>query len=137
MAEKAENHAQLELLLKRRDKYHGLACADRLREACRDVAERQGYKETAAELDAWFGEREHPVSASTLNNALNEKNGNYWRGEWVPYFAARSPEVMAVIRAASDIPMTDGEALHLLIQLGAEEFGPSFKKLLKKLGRST
>ena len=123
---------QLELALKRRDKYHGRICAERLRDACRDVAERQGYKETAAELDDWFGDLGHPVSSSTLNNALNDKNGNHWRGEWVSYFAARSPEVAAIVRDASDVPMTDSEALRLLIQLGSEELGPAFKKLVKK-----
>jgi hypothetical protein len=119
-----------------RDKYHARACAGRLLDACRDVAKLQGYKATAAELDEIFGPDGHHVSESLLYNALNGGDRNYWRGEWVVYFARKSPLVAAIVAEASNAPLSDAQVLQVLAVLGVEEFGPAFKRLLKKIGRT-
>lgn len=130
-----EQPEQLELELPLSDKYHVRMHAERLLDACRDVAERQGYKQTADELDQIFGDLGHPVSASLLSNALNDRERNYWRGEWIPYFARRSPLVASIVAESTKTPLTAEQKLDLLEQMGTEEFGPAFKRLLAKVGR--
>lgn len=126
---------QLELELPLDDKYRARMYSERLLAAIREVAERQGYKQTADELDQIYGELGHPVSASLLANALNDRERNYWRGEWIPYFAKRSPLVASIVAESTKTPLTAEQKLDLLERLGAEEFGPAFKRLLAKVSR--
>lgn len=128
---------QLSLPLSSIDRHHARACAGRLIDACRDVCMLDGYEKIAADLDDIFGADGHPVSPSLLRAALNGAERTYWRGEWVVYFARRSPLVASIVREASAVPRTAEETLALLEQLGVEEYGASFRRMLKKLGRSS
>jgi hypothetical protein len=55
----------------------------------------RGLAAVAAELDKrWGGDAfGRPVSESTLGAALRDAERNYFRLEWVDWFAARSPEI--------------------------------------------
>jgi hypothetical protein len=53
----------------------------------------KGYDAAAAALDKRWGEKGRPVSASLLRAALNDTERNYFRAEWLDWFAARSPDV--------------------------------------------
>lgn len=53
----------------------------------------KGYDACAAALDKRWGELGRPVSASTLRAALNDSERNYFRAEWLDWFAARSQDV--------------------------------------------
>jgi hypothetical protein len=55
----------------------------------------KGYAAVAAALDRrWGGDAfGRPVSESTLGAALRDSERNYFRLEWVDWFAARSPEI--------------------------------------------
>jgi hypothetical protein len=53
----------------------------------------KGYEAAAAALDRRWGEKGRPVSASMLRAALGDTERNYFRAEWLDWFAARSPEV--------------------------------------------
>lgn len=55
----------------------------------------KGYAGCAAALDKrWGGDTfGRPVSESTLGAALRDSERNYFRLEWVDWFAARSPEI--------------------------------------------
>jgi hypothetical protein len=124
---------QIEMSLPTADSYRLRMLAERLVDACRDVAESQGYKATAADLDEIFGRVGHPVSESTLRNALMDRERNYWRGEWVPYFAARSPLVASIVSESTRSPLSAEQTLELLERLGPDECGASFKRLLAKV----
>lgn len=53
----------------------------------------RGYDAAAAALDRRWGDRGRPVSASLLRAALADAERNYFRAEWLDWFAARSPDV--------------------------------------------
>lgn len=134
-SKKVDLPPQLDLALPLDDKYHCRMHAERLLDACREVCVRQGYKQTADEPDQIFGELGRPVSASLLSNAMNDRERNYWRGEWIPYFARRSPLVASIVAESTKTPLSAEQQLELLDRLGEEAFGPAFQRLLAKVGR--
>ncbi len=59
-----------------------------------DVRGAKGYEACAAALDRRWGEPHgRPVSASTLRAALADSERNYFRAEWLDWFACRCKEV--------------------------------------------
>lgn len=74
---------------------HRLLMERKLAAARRLVAERS-VKVVAHELDQIWGPVGHPVSASTLSNALRDHERNYWRSEWDSWFADECDEFREV-----------------------------------------
>lgn len=71
----------------------------------------KGYEACAAALDRRWGERGRPVSASLLRAALNDTERNYFRAEWLDWFAARSPEIADLMARRVKPIKTDAELL--------------------------
>lgn len=69
------------------------ALLEQILTACRAVAKTLTYEHCAAELDAIWGERGRPVSASTLRAAMSGTERNYFRIEWAFWFARQSDAV--------------------------------------------
>lgn len=78
------------------------ATRDELVMACRAVARELGYDACAAALDLVWGPLGRSVSASSLRAALNDAERNYFRFEWVLWFATQSESVRDVLRAIAD-----------------------------------
>jgi hypothetical protein len=53
----------------------------------------KGYDACAAALDKRWGSRGRSVSASTLRAALADSERNYFRAEWLDWFAVRDADV--------------------------------------------
>jgi hypothetical protein len=65
--------------------------------ACRAVARELTYEACAKSLDAIWGERGRPVSASVLRAGLSGTERNYFRVEWAFWFARRSETVAEIL----------------------------------------
>jgi hypothetical protein len=70
---------------------------EQLLAACRAVARELTYDRCAAELDAVWGERGRTVSAAVLRAALTGTERNYFRVEWLFWFAQQSPDVATLV----------------------------------------
>lgn len=72
---------------------------DHLVAACRTVARELTVEYCAKSLDAIWGDRGRPVSASVLRSALNPggANYNYFRVEWAIWFARKSDHVAELL----------------------------------------
>jgi len=57
----------------------------------------KGFDAVAAELDARWGTKGRPVSASTLRSCLYDVERNNFRAEWLFWFAERDAEVAALL----------------------------------------
>ena len=53
----------------------------------------KGYEGCAAQLDRRWGEEGRHVSGSLLTAALRDSERNYFRAEWLDWFASQSQEV--------------------------------------------
>ena len=53
----------------------------------------KGYDAVAAELDARWGVKGRPVSASVLRSCLHDVERNNFRLEWADWFAARDTDI--------------------------------------------
>jgi hypothetical protein len=111
------------------------AYAERQRTAQQVVVASMGYEAVANELDAIFGPAGHGVSASLLRNALNDLNRNYDRGEWIPWFAAKSDTIVQVIDEASGrvSELTPEEELELLRETVRTELGAAGARVVAKV----
>lgn len=92
---KAPEPMQLELGLPQVYK-HRLWMDQKLAAAKKLIAER-GLKTVADELDQIWGPLGHPVSASTLSNAVRDHDRSYWRSEWDSWFCEQSEEFNEVV----------------------------------------
>ena len=57
----------------------------------------KGYDAVAAALDKRWGLKGRPVSASALRSALHDVERNNFRLEWADWFAARCPDIAALM----------------------------------------
>jgi len=71
----------------------------------------KGYEACAAALDRRWGPDGRPVSASTLRAALADSERNYFRAEWLDWFARRDPDVAAIMARQVKPAKTDAERL--------------------------
>ena len=86
---------QLELELP--EVYRHRLFLDRKLAAARKVVAEQSIKVVADALDQIWGPIGHPVSASTLSNALRDHERSYWRSEWDSWFCDESEEFREVV----------------------------------------
>lgn len=86
---------QLELELP--EVYRHRLFLDRKLAAARKVVAEQSIKIVADALDQIWGPIGHPVSASTLSNALRDHERSYWRSEWDSWFCDESEEFREVV----------------------------------------
>ena len=73
---------------------------ERLLTACRAVSHELTAEHCAKELDAIWGDRGRPVSAAVLRAALADSRGNYFRAEWLIWFAQQSEAVADLLLEA-------------------------------------
>lgn len=85
---------QLEMQLP--EVYRHRLLMDRKLAAARILVDIKTLKVVASELDQIWGPLGHPVSASTLGNALRDHERSYWRSEWDSYFCDQSEEFREV-----------------------------------------
>ena len=71
----------------------------------------KGYDAVAAALDARWGAKGRPVSASTLRAALADSERNYFRLEWADWFAARDRDIADLLARRVKPAKTDAERL--------------------------
>lgn len=93
-----------------------LKCFERFIQGARAVCVDRGYGKVANELDGTWSKLGHPVSESVLRATMRE-NGerNYFRMEWVPYFARHSEECAQALlemagRGEPEVPVEDFNA---------------------------
>ena len=86
---------QLELELP--EVYRHRLFLDRKLAAARKVVAERSIKVVADALDQIWGPIGHPVSASTLSNALRDHERSYWRSEWDSWFCDESEEFREVV----------------------------------------
>lgn len=70
-----------------------------------------GYEAVAAALDRRWGPRGRGVSASRLRAALSDSERNYFRAEWLDWFACRSSEVAELMARRVKPVKTDAERI--------------------------
>lgn len=116
--------AQLEMQLP--EKYrHRLLMARKI-EAAQQLVAIKTLKVVANDLDSIWGP-DHPVSASTLGNALRDHERSYWRSEWDSYFCDVSDEfreVCAEMARCGRRARTPEEVLEELKDLVRNELAP-------------
>ncbi len=76
----------LQLELELPEVYRHRLLMDRKLDAARKLCAERTIKAVAHQLDQIWGPLGHPVSASTLGNALGDRERNYWRSEWDSWF---------------------------------------------------
>ena len=124
---------QLELELP--EVYRHRLLMDRKLAAARKVVSERTVKACADELDQIWGPLGHPVSASTLANALRDHERNYFRSEWDSWFADQSEEfreVIAEVAGRGKPKKTPAEELAVLKELLRSELGTAGAKLIRK-----
>lgn len=81
----------------------------------------KGYDAVAAELDRRWGPKGRPVSASVLRAALMDVERNNFRLEWADWFAARDPEIAALLgRRVKPEKTPEQELADLKAEIAAE-----------------
>lgn len=101
--------------------------------ACREVARVITVEVCARELDRIWGDRGRPVSPSVLRSALGDQRGNYFRLEWLIWFAAQSQHVRdLLVEFATDTPKDPTEDLDDLHDVLREELGKTGEALIRK-----
>jgi hypothetical protein len=128
--EKAERKAELEAM--------GDAHEIRLNQlfaACKKAVRNLGSADDAAlELSAMWEDRGRPVTAPVLRAALADSRGNYFRLEWILYFAELSEEVRDLLIAIGhgDTPKDPREELDDVYDVIREELGKTGEALIRK-----
>lgn len=69
----------------------------------------RGYDACAAALDKRWSPKGRPVAASLLRSSLNDTERNNFRAEWLDWFAARCPDVAALMGRRVKPAKTDAE----------------------------
>ncbi len=92
----------------------------------------KGYEACAAALDRRWGERGRPVSASTLRAALNDAERNYFRAEWLDWFACRSADVADLLGRRVKPTKTDRELYDDLVREVREELPKRADAIVRK-----
>lgn len=103
--------------------------------ACRAVARDLTYDACARELDRIWGERGRPVSAAVLRAALNDARGNYFRLEWLIWFARQSEDVAQLAReiGGAGLPKkTPEQELEDLKNVLRSEYPKQAQRLIRK-----
>lgn len=104
--------------------------------AARKLCAELSIKAVADALDQIWGPLGHPVSASTLANALRDHERNYFRSEWDLWFVKHSEEFREVVldgAGSGKAKLTAEEKLAALESLLKTEFGAQGLKLLRKV----
>src|SRR4051812_2279894 len=70
---------------------------ERVFAACRKVVRELTADVVARELDVMWANRGRPVTAPVLRSALADSRGNYFRFEWILWFAEHSDEVRELL----------------------------------------
>lgn len=97
-----------------------------------DVSGARGYDGCAAALDRRWGERGHPVSASLLRACLTDTERNYFRAEWLDWFACRSPDVADLLGRRVKPTKTDRELYDDLCAEVREEMPRRAEALIRR-----
>jgi hypothetical protein len=103
--------------------------------ACRAVARELTHEVCARELDKIWGDRGRPVSAAVLRAALNDARGNYFRAEWVIWFARQSEDVAQIAReiGGAGLPKkTPEQELEDLKNVLRSEYPKQAQRLIRK-----
>lgn len=103
--------------------------------AMRELARELTYQVCAAKLDAIWGSKGRPVSASVLRAALEGTERNYFRFEWCIWFARHSEDVALYMReiGGAALPVkTPEQELNDLKATIREEYPKQAVKLIRK-----
>lgn len=102
--------------------------------ACKAIVRERTADEVARELDVIWGERGRGVTAQVLRAALADSRGNYFRLEWILYFAEESQEVRELLIAIGrgDGPKDPREELEDLKELLRNEYPKQAEQLIRK-----
>jgi hypothetical protein len=103
--------------------------------ACRAVARELTYDVCARELDRIWGDRGRPVSGAVLRAALNGTERNYFRLEWLIWFARQSEDVAQLAReiGGAGLPAkTPEQELEDLHEVLRNEYPRQADRLIRK-----
>lgn len=103
--------------------------------ACKAVTRELTLEVCATALDRIWGDRGRPVSAAVLRAALNDSRGNYFRVEWLIWFARQSEEVAQLAHeiAGAGLPQKKPEdELRDLKAVLREEYPRQAQRLIRK-----
>jgi hypothetical protein len=70
---------------------------ERLFKACRAVCREHSYEAVGQALEAEWGDLGRHVSSGVVKQTLTPNSSNYFRVEWIMWFAAQSPEVAEIL----------------------------------------
>lgn len=105
--------------------------------ACNKVVRAMTAEGAADELARMWEKRGRPVTAGVLKNALADSRGNYFRLEWILYFAAMSSEVRELLIAIGrdDSPKEPREELADLQDDLREQFPKQADAMIRRAKR--
>lgn len=92
----------------------------------------KGYDAAAAALDKRWGSRGRSVSASTLRAALADSERNYFRAEWLDWFAARDTDIANLVARRVKPTKTEAELRADLEAEIREEYPKQAEKLIRR-----
>lgn len=84
------------------------------------VVENGGYDKVAAKLDKLLSRIGHTCSGTTLRAALKDRERNYFRGEWYPWFIARSAAVRSLYDELLAAELGDASPEEMLVAVREE-----------------
>ena len=98
----------------------------------------RGYAACAAELEKQWGNPEQGrfVSAALLTAALKDSERNYFRAEWLHWFASQSQEVAEILARRVKPTKTDREFLDDVIASMREEVGHKLTERILRMARA-
>ena len=107
---------------------------ERVFAACRKVLRDRQADPVADELEAMWANRGRPVTAQVLRSALADSRGNYFRVEWLFWFAEHSQELRELLLelAIGQGPKDPADELADLHEIIREEFPKQATKLIQK-----
>lgn len=102
--------------------------------ACKRVVREHTAEEIADEMDVMWANRGRPVTGPILRSALGDSRGNYFRLEWILYFAERSAEVRELLLgiALGRGPKDPADELGDLHEILRDEFPKQADRLIQK-----
>ena len=102
--------------------------------ACKRVVREMTADAVASELDTIWANRGRPVSPQVLRASLADSRGNYFRAEWLLYFAEQSPEVRELLIAIGrgDGPKDPKDELTDLHDVLRSEYPRQAEALIRK-----
>ncbi len=105
--------------------------------ACKAVVREMTADRVAAELNKIWANRGRGVTAQVLRAALADSRGNYFRVEWMFWFAAHSEDVRELLLgiAAGESPKDPADELADLQELVRKEMPQQAPRLIQKAKR--